>query len=254
MRKQAGPFIFEIRLRSQEPNSREAYNSIYDEGGLSQLESFYLWIVRHIKLPDRGRLLDVSSGAGEIVRLTAKNNLNSIGIDISESAARSASRNLQTDPSIKQRTAFCVSSGEALPFADGYFDVVTNIGSLEHFIDPAQGAREMARVLHPQGKAYIFVPNTFSLLINVWEAFRFGHTSVDNQPIQRYGARQDWTILLEENGLKVIKTIKYERAWPYHLPDLPHYLRHPRELVRLAVAPFVPLNLAFCFLFICERQ
>jgi SAM-dependent methyltransferase len=253
LRKQDGPFLFEIRLRTQEPSSREAYNSIYDEGGLSQLESFYLWIVRHMQLPAQGRLLDVSSGAGEVVRLTASRNLNAIGIDISESAARSAHQNLQSDPHLQQRTAFCVSSGEALPFPDGFFDVVTNIGSLEHFLDPAQGVREMARVLSPVGKAYIFVPNTFSLLINVWEAFRFGRTSVDNQSIQRYGARLDWTILLEENGLRVIKTIKFERSWPYHTPDWPHYIRHPRELIRLAVAPLVPLNLSFCFFFFCER-
>lgn len=254
MRKQQGPFLFEIRLKSQEPNSREAYNSIYDEGGLSQLESFYIWIVRHMQLPERGKLLDVSSGSGEVVRLTASRNLNVTGVDISESAARSAHRNLQAIPAIQQRTAFGVSSGEALPFPDASFDIVTNIGSLEHFLDPAQGVREMARVLSPQGKAYVFVPNTFSLLINIWEAFRFGHTSVDNQPIQRYGARLDWTILLEENGLRVIKTMKYERPWPYHTPDWPYYLRHPRELVRLAATPFVPLNLCFCFFFVCERQ
>ena len=254
MRKQEGPFLFEIRLRTEESTSREAYNSIYDEGGLSQLESFYQWIVRHMELPAQGKMLDVSSGAGEVVRLAAAHNLTTIGVDISESAAKTAHRNLQTDPLIKNHTSFGVSSGESLPFSDGSFDVVSNIGSLEHFLDPAQGVREMARILSPQGRAYIFVPNTFSLLINVWEAFRFGRTSVDNQPIQRYGARLDWTILLEENGLKVIKTMKYERPWPYHTADWPYYLRHPREFVRLAVSPFIPLNLSFCFFFVCERQ
>ncbi len=146
-----------------------------------------------------------------------------------------------------------VSAGEALPFQSDLFDVVTNIGSLEHFLDPAVGAREMARVLHPGGRAYILVPNTFSLLTNVWEAFRHGHTSVDDQPIQRYGARADWVRLLENDGLQVTRTIKYERPWPYHRPDWGYYLRRPKEFIRLIAGPFVPLNLAFCFFFECRK-
>lgn len=111
----------------------------------------------------------------------------------------------------------------------------------------------MARVLKPGGRAYILVPNTFSLLTNVWEAFRHGRTAVDDQPIQRYGARADWSTLLEDNGLRVLRTLKYERPWPYHRPDWNYYLRKPKELARLVAGPLVPLNLAFCFLFVCER-
>ena len=112
----------------------------------------------------------------------------------------------------------------------------------------------MARVLRPGGRAYVLVPNTFSLLANVWTAFRTGRTSADAQPIQRYGARHDWTRLLEMNGLLVRKTFKYERARPRSWADLRHYFRRPKELLRMLATPFVPLNLAWCFLFVCERR
>ncbi|NJO84843.1 MAG: class I SAM-dependent methyltransferase, partial [Blastochloris sp.] len=36
------------------------------------------------------------------------------------------------------------------PFATNSFDTITNMGSLEHYFDPAEGVREMARVLAPQ--------------------------------------------------------------------------------------------------------
>jgi hypothetical protein len=112
----------------------------------------------------------------------------------------------------------------------------------------------MARVLRPGGRAFVLVPNTFSLLTNIWIAFRTGQTSVDLQPIQRYGARADWTNLLQANGLRVCHTGKYERPWPRIRADWGYYLHRPKEMLRLAAAPFVPLNLAFCFLFSCERN
>ncbi|HKZ87477.1 MAG TPA: methyltransferase domain-containing protein [Anaerolineae bacterium] len=243
-----GPFFLDIRRVAAEDGSGRAYNALYEEESLSQIESFYLWLMDRLHLPASGTLLDVSCGAGEVVRLAMKRGLKAIGVDISEVVAREAYRNSGRQASV------AVSAGEHLPFPDTSFDFVTNIGSLEHFVDPALGVREMARVLRPGGKAFMLVPNTFSLLTNIWVAFRTGRTSVDHQPIQRYGARADWVRLLQSNGLTVRHTAKYERAWPRLADDRRYYLRRPKEMLRLLVAPFVPINLAFCFLFTCERS
>ena len=245
--KDEGSFFLEIRRVAAEDNSGQAYNDLYEEESLSQIGSFYLWLMDRLHLPSSGALLDVSCGAGEVVRLAVQRGLTATGVDISEVVARTARRN------VPPRGSIGVSAGEHLPFADGSFDFVTNIGSLEHYIDPALGVREMARVLRPGGKVFVLVPNTFSLLTNVWIAFRTGHTSADLQPIQRYGARADWTSLLQTNGLRVCHTAKYERPWPRVAADWGYYLRQPKELLRLIATPFIPLNLAFCFLFTCER-
>jgi SAM-dependent methyltransferase len=242
------PFLLEIRLRKKKEASREAYDELYEAASLSQIWSFYLWLMDRLALPPQGRLLDVSCGAGEVVQLASAHGLQAAGIDISEVVVRAARQRLGDGAQLS------VSAGEYLPFPAGAFDFVTNIGSLEHFDDPARGVREMARVLSQGGRAFILVPNTFSLLTNVWHAFRSGETSVDDQPIQRYGARADWTRLMEQNGLRVVKTLKYERPWPRISQDWGYYLRHPKELLRLLFSPFVPLNLAFCFLFVCEKQ
>ncbi len=243
-----GPFLFEIRRIRNNENSTDAYDALYSNTSLSQIESFYLWLMDQLRLPPHGRLLDVSCGAGELMRLAAQRGLCATGIDISEVVARAAKRTVTGSAQV------CAAAGESLPFADASFDFVTNIGSLEHFIDPALGVREMSRVLRHNGQAFVLVPNTFSLLSNIWIAFRHGHTSVDEQPIQRYGARADWAALLEQNGLCVQRTLKYERPLPRTRADWQLYLRKPKQMLRAFAAPLVPLNLAFCFLYVCLRE
>ncbi len=237
------PFFLEIRITPPEQDSKAAYDDIYADAGLSQLSSFYLWFLDNLDIGNSGRLLDVSCGSGEVVSLVRQRGLEAHGIDISYHAAQRA----------RQAGHICTGAGEALPYAGGSFDYLTNVGSLEHFLNPAQGVREMVRVLRPGGRAFILVPNTFSLSTNIWHAFRTGETSIDEQPIQRYAARADWHRLLEQNGLRVYKTIKYERPWPRLRSDWGYYLHRPKELARLLAAPFIPLNLAFCFVFFCEK-
>ncbi len=242
-----GPFFLEIRRISSD-GSGQAYNALYAQASLSNLESYYLWLIKQMRLPSSGRLLDVSCGAGELVRLARLRGLQVVGIDISLVVAHTAYHSVQPTAEI------AVGAGECLPFPDASFDFVTNIGSLEHFVDMTSGVREMARVLRPGGKAFVLVPNTFSLLTMIWPAFRKGRTVADHQPIQRLGARADWSRLLVMNGLSVRQTIKYERAWPRVARDWNYYLHRPKEMLRLLAAPFVPTNLAWCFLFICERS
>jgi len=243
-----GPFLLEIRRLAAENSNREAYDVLYAEESLSQIESFYLWLMDRLALPQSGIFLDVSCGAGEVVRLAAQRGLQATGVDISHIVARVARHNVVPLGNI------VVGNGEDLPFPDASFDFVTNIGSLEHFARPDLGAREIARVLRPGGRAFVLVPNTFSLLANIWTAFRTGRTAADAQPIQRYGARHDWIQLLAKNGLSVRQTFKYERPRPRTRADLRYYLSRRKELLRMIATPFVPLNLAWCFLFVCERE
>lgn len=238
-------FLFDIRRIASDRDCGSAYNGLYEVQDMEHIESFYRWLMRLMRPRPDSTLLDVACGAGAVVRLATEAGLHAVGVDISEVAARIARS--------RAESMIVVGAGEHLPFANASFDYVTNMGSLEHFIEPLLGVKEMTRVLKPGGKAFILVPNTFSLLTNIWVAFRTGRTAVDKQPIQRYGARADWEALIRAGGLAVKRTLKYERSWPCVLSDWQYYLKRPKELLRLVGAPFVPLNLAFCFLFICDR-
>jgi SAM-dependent methyltransferase len=245
--EQPEPYLIEIFL-TESDRPALAYDALYQQIDLVQINSFYLWLFDQFPLPEAGDLLDVSCGTGEVVRLAASRGLDAIGVEISRVVAQRAAEMSSGEVII------CVAAGEQLPLKAQQFEIVTNIGSLEHFLDPAKGVREIRRVLKPGGTAVLLVPNTYSLLSNIWSVFRKGQIAVDEQPIQRYGTRADWTALLRANGLVVQKTIKYERPFPRSFRDVLHYLQHPKNLIRLLLAPFIPTNLAYAFLFICKQE
>jgi ubiquinone/menaquinone biosynthesis C-methylase UbiE len=240
--------MLEVRLRCVETatDSQHTYDDLYNAAGISQSASFYQWMYGILALRPNDTYLDISCGQGELVVLAQAAGCRAHGLDISFAALQNGQRRLNGQN-------LTVGNGERLPYADNQFTVVSNIGSLEHYLDMRTAVREMARILHPQGRAVVLLPNTFSLLTNIWIAYRQGRTSIDTQPIQRYAARQEWGQLLQENGLIITQTRKYERVWPRNWLDWQTYLRRPKEMVRLLLTPFVPLNLAWSFVFVCRK-
>jgi len=237
---------FEIRLNATDARwTREAYDRIYSTDGIRQLDSFYRWILRLLQPVAGRRLLDVACGEGVLPRMAREHyGLATCGTDLSIAALRIAAH--------EAAGPLVATGSEGLPFASASFDYVTCIGSLEHFLDMRASIAEMTRVLRPDGLACILVPNTYSILGNVYKAFKTGMSTVDRQPLQRYAARAEWAMLLEAGGLKVVRTAKYERETPDSLADCWWYAGHPRALIKLALTPLIPLNLANHFAYLCR--
>ena len=101
--------------------------------------------------PGRVRLLDVACGTGRTLRqlATAHPDLRYHGVDLSPYYVMAARRLLADVPEV----SLAVENGEALPYADGAFDVVTSV-YLFHEL-PRNARRnvvaEMWRVLRPGG-------------------------------------------------------------------------------------------------------
>jgi SAM-dependent methyltransferase len=102
----------------------------------------------------RPRILDVGCGTGANLIMLSKYG-DAEGVDLSEDAL-----------------AFCrergldrvrLGAGEALPYDDCSFDLVTAFDVVEHMDDDLAGLSEMHRVLRPGGRALLFVP-TFMFL------------------------------------------------------------------------------------------
>lgn len=237
-------YLLEIRHEPTERDEQQAYDTLYFERGIRQRDSFYLWFLEQVPHNGRGRLLDVSCGEGVFLDVARRAGLEAVGVDFSRVAVRKAR---------------CVSSqvalanAQRLPFADSSFDYVTNIGSLEHYFDPAEGVREMARVLRPDGVAVVLLPNTFGLFGNIWHVLRHGEIFDDGQPLQRYATHASWERLLQANGLIPARVVRYEREAPRTARDLLWLLRRPWKVGRLLVAPLIPVNLSNILVFVCHK-
>jgi SAM-dependent methyltransferase len=240
-------YLIEIRHEQTEIAEKQAYDRIYSIRGINQRDSLYLWFLGHVARYGAGKLLDVSCGEGTFLRLAQRAGFHPIGIDFSSAALYKAQR---ATPS----ASIALANAQRLPFADESFDVVTNIGSLEHYFDPPEAVREMARVLRPAGVGLVWVPNLFGIFGNVTNVLRHGEIHDDGQPLQRYATRASWEHLLGTNGLIVERAIGFERAFPRTLPDLIWLLRRPWKIIRMIVAIFLPVNLSDQLIFICRKR
>jgi SAM-dependent methyltransferase len=105
---------------------------------------------RRFDLRGSKRLLDVGSGAGQIIRHLLKyadSDATITGLDISSEMLRRARGRLKSD-----RPRLLSADLSHLPFANGSFDCVTCGYVLEHLPDAKPGLAEMARVLAPGGR------------------------------------------------------------------------------------------------------
>jgi SAM-dependent methyltransferase len=105
---------------------------------------------RRFDLRGRKSILDVGSGAGQIVKHLLRysdRDATITGIDISPEMLRRARGRLRSE-----RPQFLSADLSHLPFADGAFDCVTCGYVLEHLPEAKPGLSELARVLAPGGR------------------------------------------------------------------------------------------------------
>ena len=108
----------------------------------------------------RGRVLNVGCGTGGFNVLAAGGGARAIGVDADEEAIAICG--------LKARAvggAFAQAHAEALPFADGVFDLVHCFSVIEHVASVEATVAEMVRVTRRGGAVYVHTPSAWSL----WE-------------------------------------------------------------------------------------
>jgi ubiquinone/menaquinone biosynthesis C-methylase UbiE len=227
------------QVTSSPENVKRWYDNRYAAMGDQAMRPFdaYPPFLDALAVRSGATLLDVSCGAGHLLRAALERGLHSTGIDISEEAVRLARANA---PAADVRTGDC----EHLEFPDASFDFVTCLGSLEHFPDMDRALAEMCRVARPDARFCIVVPNSAFL---VWRLFGVG--TEQQQIIEQPMTLPEWRMLFFRNGLRVIATSK--DRW---------YLKRPRwlgaiERVALwALWRALPLRHTYQFLFVLEKD
>ncbi len=132
------------------------------------------WVRRYAPLEGR-RVLDVGCGVGMYTAAFQQFTPDVFGIDVELERACEA---------LTRAQGVAQSVGEALPFADGVFDVVFSHEVLEHVSDDRRCALELVRVTRPGGRIVIFVPNRLYLFEThgiYWRGrYKFGNIPLVN--------------------------------------------------------------------------
>jgi SAM-dependent methyltransferase len=189
-------------------------------------------------------LLDVSCGSGFLLRAAHERGLTAYGVDLSDSAVRLA-RSVSPD----LRLAVC--AGEDLCFRDASFDYVTCLGSLEHFLDPSRGLREMLRVARPGAQFCIMVPNR-----NFAGWRLLGRQGTAQQDInERLLSLAEWRRSFEGEGF-VVRGVYPDRwhAVKWRVGARRGLWRAVQGLLLEIAWRLLPLSWQYQFIFVLERR
>lgn len=241
--------MLEIRHKSLHDgvSIKDAYDAFYQKTELQMRDSFYLWLIDLLGLRPGELLLDVACGQGRLVQLAAQRGIQALGLDLSFEGMVKGARHAPA-------ARWMVGDGMRIPLPDASMDYIMNIGSLEHYDNPIQGMREIARLLKPNGRACILLPNAFGLWGNIKRVWQTGEIFDDKQPLQRYATRNTWETALRFGGLTVERLVPWnETNFPRTAHDLLWTAQRPQKIIRAGLAAFLPANLANHFVFICRK-
>src|SRR5690606_7259446 len=144
---------------------RAAYNELYARAEFGEKDALYARVLRLLEASPGEPVLDVGCGGGQFLCYARQAGLRPLGLDLADGAlARARARGLD---------GLVLAQGERLPFAEAAFARLACLGNLEHFLDPAAGARELWRVLAPGGRAAVLLPNAY-YSGDIWRVIRSG--------------------------------------------------------------------------------
>tara|TARA_B110000091_G_scaffold39846_1_gene43031 strand:- start:542 stop:1282 length:741 start_codon:yes stop_codon:yes gene_type:complete len=118
-----------------------------------------LWkriLVEIAGIKDHDVVLDIAAGTGDIAKLISKQ-FPSTEIYVSDinNEMLSVGRERSIDEGFSNNTFFCQLSGEAIPFKDNTFDVITLGFGLRNFTDKPEGLKEIKRCLKKGGRLLV---------------------------------------------------------------------------------------------------
>lgn len=187
---------------------RSFYDSVYYRSAKpSAAASRHLRRLAHkIGVQANHQVLDVACGVGEWLLACKELGAATNGVDLSEKAITVCKK-------VFPQGEFYSTPAESLSFEDNRFDVVTCLGSLEHFIDPCKALKEMVRVAKDDAIFLLLVLNADFL------TRRLGLFSGTNQVDAKEDVRTlcEWKRLFDESGLIVKERWRdlHVLSWPW---------------------------------------
>lgn len=154
-------------------------------------------LARKIGISPDDVVLDIACGLGEWLHACTVVGANVHGVDLSERAIEYCNAKLPDG-------TFHAVPAENLPYDVAKFDVVSCLGSLEHFVEPVVALKEMARVARSDARFLILVPNA-DFLTRKLRLFG-GTNQKDAKEVVR--TLEEWEGLLNQAELRVTRKWK----------------------------------------------
>jgi ubiquinone/menaquinone biosynthesis C-methylase UbiE len=241
----------EIKQLQHEPNNlgdlQESYDRLY-QGWMGKHKNIAQanLMLSLLKVQPGQSLADIGCGLGYTLDMAAERGLNAVGIDISVVALQQAKKEN------RYPTNVLLGEAEHLPFPKFAFDYVMILGSLEHFLDLPSAVREAARILKPEGRAAILVPNSHHIR-SVYNVYKHGEVVSDAQDFERVATRKEWERLFYTNGLNILSVHKYDIGMARAQKKGSELFWYFYNIMfRLLGNRWIPLNLTYTFIFICK--
>ena len=240
-----------LNLLQKEPSSVPELQASYNR-------LFQGWMGSHKNLNQANRILDllrvqagcsfidIGCGLGYMLDMAAQRGLSAVGIDISEVALQRAKADNQWSRMLT------LSEAENTPFPPQSFDYAAILGSLEHFLNPDAAIKEVVRILKKEGKVAILVPNSHHIRA-IYNVYKFGEILPEMQDFERFATRAEWERLFVNNGLQVLSVHKFDMGMArIHKKGRELFWYAYNILYKLFNNHWIPLNLTYTFIFICQ--
>lgn len=133
----------------QQQAIREEYRVQAEFWGTFDIDDDLRWVVEQVPLKQSDRVLDVAAGTGLFGRAVAHAVASVTAVDITPEMIEHGRKRTAEDG--VGNIEWQLGSAEALPFADGTFDVVMSRYAIHHFADPQAVLNEMGRVCKTGG-------------------------------------------------------------------------------------------------------
>jgi len=155
------------KVERKDELTSENYVTNWIQGKLCLVDPWYQLILKMMKSAINGfqgkRVLEVGCGLGGFCIHIAKEDGESIGLDISRSAIQKA-KDLVKQFNVQNNIEFIIGDARFVPFKDQSYNIVICSETLEHVEDYEQAFNEIVRVVENSGHIGITVPNLLSTM------------------------------------------------------------------------------------------
>ncbi|WP_317930897.1 class I SAM-dependent methyltransferase [Halioxenophilus sp. WMMB6] len=188
------------------------------------------------------QVLDIACGTGNWLLACREKGATVAGVDLSERAIEACKQAMPEGH-------FYSANAEMLNFKDNSFDLVTCLGSLEHFIDPGQALDEMVRVLKDNGELLLLVPNK-DFLTRKLLGFK-GTYQKDVREVAR--TIEQWQSLFFKSDITVISKWKDLHVLSRQWITIGSAITWPARLLQALLLAVWPLRWQYQIYFRCKK-